>query len=216
MNDEVGILSTQAEAMLTELRRHGLTQVNELIDTAQERAQETIREAHRSARRAMHEAVEAERKRLERGGLMARAAQQTRLRLHREAKAKLLLHQGWQKIPEVLKRQWEDAPSRRQWCEAFMQQALKFFGSVRLIVEHSASMTEQEKRDLHAVATSRGADVTFNAADDRSSGLIVSFKGASLDGTIDGLLADRRYVEARLLDEINRVRASAEDAEDHG
>jgi len=206
MNDEAGILGTQTKAMLTEIRRHGVEQVNELIDSAQQRAQETIREAHRTARRTMHEAIATERRRLKRSRIMADAAQQTRRRLQREAKAKLLLQRGWQQLPDVLRQHWEDAPSRRQWCEALIQGAAQAFGAVDLLVEHPATLSAEEKNRLHAIAKDRGAEATFAVREGISCGLTVSFKGAILDGTIGGLLADRRYVEARLLDEINRAR----------
>jgi len=206
MNDEVGILGTQTEAMLAELRRHGVEQVNELIDSAQLRAQESIREAHRTARQTMHEAIATERRRLKRSSVMAEAAQQTKQRLLSEAKAKQLLRRGWQQLPEVLQRHWEDTHARRQWCETLIQDAAQAFGAVDLRVEHPATLSAEEKDRLQAIAKDRGAEATFAARQGISCGLIISFKGAILDGTIDGLLADRRYVEARLLDEINRTR----------
>lgn len=211
MSTKPGIVMTQMEAMLADLKRYQLSQINELIDEARARAKVVVREARREARNRVANAIEVERKRMRHRLQMAQAAIQTRNRLLREKRAKELLLYGWTLLPDVLRARWADPDSRRTWCNSLKDEALEIFEAPGWQIEHPTDWPRDELNRFRTELEKRlGTEPEFIGQEDIRGGLRIRIPGASLDGTIGGLLARRSDIDGRLLAEINHAAQQAD------
>lgn len=204
-------MDAQAVALLETLRGHVEQRCRELRDAAERDAAALLREARRGARVRMHQAIQAERKQSERKIQMAVAGLETVRRQRRQEKAKHLLEQGWEPLREALRRRWQEPAARRLWCRSLVEQALGALGSGDWRIEHPADWKPAELGELtHKMAERAGSEPTFAARRNLAAGLRISAAGACLDGTIDGLLADRAEIEGLLLAEFARAKEKGE------
>ncbi len=211
MSEKPGIVVTQMEAMLADLKRYQLSQINELIDDARARARVVLREARREARNRVGNAIGAERERMRHRIQMAEAAIQTRNRLLHEKRAKELLLYGGTLLPDALQARWADPDSRRMWCNSLRDEALETFEASSWQIEHPVDWPRDQLDRFRTDLEKRlGTEPEFIGRDDIRGGLRIRTGGACLDGTIDGLLARRSDIDGWLLALFNNLPQQAD------
>lgn len=201
---------TQAEILLEELRQDERGRCRELIEAARVEAAALVRQARHGATGRMHGAVQQERSRISRSLQKAGAQLQTHARRRHQARAMQLIKESWSPLRDSLRRRWSAPASRRLWCDALITEALGRLGPGAWQVEHPAGWDPAELGEaLGDVSGRTGGRPAFVARDEIQAGLRICAGSACLDGTIEGLLADRADVEGRLLAEFDRAAGAA-------
>jgi hypothetical protein len=188
------------EEMLKLVAEHERQECDTVAAQAAREAQELTQRAHRAARRRMHENVVEIRQLMRREQNQARAALETAKRQHQQRCDFALLESGAPRLRAALAGRWQNAATRRRWCESLIEQARAALPSGEWIVHHPADLGDAERellaRELRAL---NGAPAQFAPDGKLSAGLRLCAAGACLDGTLEGLLVDRATVQARLL-----------------
>ncbi len=198
--------TSQATALIEMLKLvedHELARCREVMARAQREARQLLREAHAAARERMHRHAQ-ELKYLrnrERGRAQAELA--TAHRQHRQRGDRALLDAGWTQLRQALVARWQAPAARRRWIDNLARAALARLprGSWTVTCPATWDRTEREALAKQIASALGTAPAWF---EDRSvaAGLQFCVGGACLDGTLDGLLADRAAVEAMLLAEL--------------
>ena len=160
-----------------------------------------LREAHAGARRACTGTQELKHFR-DREQTRAQAEVATARRQHRQRCDRALLEAG-RCVARVLLARWQEMGHARwveTWCARRCAAAARRWTSA-----HPAGWDKAE-RDGWTERPARAPGAAPEWIEDRqiAAGLRFHVGGACLDGTLDGLLADRTAVEALLLAEIDR------------
>lgn len=203
MNDISGVVRAQRDALLELLEQARAARCRELRVQADAGAQDLRRRARRTARDRVSKAARQERTRLEREVHLARATLETRGRTLARRRDQALLNAARDVLAAELAARWQDAPARRQWVEAALGEASAVLLGRDWVLEHPEDWPAVE-RDWAATlaATRHGARVETRAAPEALAGLRVVDRGASVDMTATGLVAQRGTLDADLLAEL--------------
>jgi hypothetical protein len=202
--------------MTLESRTRGLLDVVEtdrrrrcdaILGEARARAAAIVAAAHAETRVRMRDAFAEERRRLETRVVAARARLLTHQRAHERRRAGDLLAAGSQKLVAALCTRWRDSRRRNSWVATVIGEARKALPGGPWRIVHAPGWPDVERDALAAaVATASGAPPQFVVADSARAGLKVTAGGNVIDGTLDGLLADRVEIGARLLGALENPR----------
>jgi hypothetical protein len=196
-------------ALLALVDEHREARRAELLGKAREEARAAVVAASRQARSRVHDAIAAERKRYEAGVSAAEAQLHTRRRLAHQAREAAMVAAGWQRLRSALGARWADPDGRRRWAATLLERALGVLPRDAWEVRHAPSWPEAERRELAArVAGRDGPAVAFVAEPSIAAGFRVRAGHNTLDATLDGLLADRKAIEGRLLHRLEQAAAS--------
>lgn len=206
MSAQRGVVAAQLEALLDLVEDFRSRSCREIEEQARARAEETVARARQEARVRMHAAVEHERARAQETLASTRARLLTQRRHGRQALDKRLAAQAWTELRPALARRWRNADQRRAWVEALVRRADELLPGSTWRVEHPPGWDAEEmsRLDSRESASGCGRSLTFVADPEIEAGLRIRVDGTCLDGTTQGLLADRPAVEAELLGEVHR------------
>lgn len=200
MKDFEGVITLQLDSIISGLRRLQEERSQRLLREAKNRARDLKRTARRKLHGQVREAVRDERRRRE------KALQMAEHRIRAEAGQRIqvlyagLLEDGWPALIGELEQRWADSRARATWCDMVAAQALEAFGRSVWTIEHPADWTHADRERMEHTLASHGVPpATFTPDPSAAAGLRVRHGTACLDGTIEGLLADRARVEGRLL-----------------
>lgn len=197
MNDTV---DTPREALIELIAATRDARSAEIIDQARQQAQARIRNAFHDARQRVTRAIDEERVRAR--GLLA--VNEARLETHNRQRyqdaVQHMLSRARHRLGAALLARWQDAQQRRQWLEHLLGQALARLPKAHWQVEHPSGWDSGEiDAWLERISEHTGARPALKSNARIAAGLRVQAGGACLDGTLDGLLADERAVQAKLL-----------------
>jgi hypothetical protein len=204
-------LESQAQALLDLVEADRARQVAAILDEARGRAATLRSQAHAEARKRMREAF-AEQRALHRDRLAAAQARlATQRRLHEQQRTAALLQRAWERLPGELVQLWRAPASRAAWVAMVTAAARARMPRGPWRIVHAPDWPVAEQQALRA-AWSVGPDAALAFEPDAQirAGLKVAAAGNLIDGTLDGLLADRREIESRLLRQLES--STAEDA----
>jgi hypothetical protein len=177
--------STQCAAILEEARARAAT----LVAAARVESRARMREAFAEQRRRAHDCVAA-----------ARAKLGTRRRLHDQQRAAVLLDLGWQRLPDALRARWRDEAMRHAWIDAVVAAALRALPRVSWRIVHDPGWPPDEQQAVgNRLASPLDAAPSFVTDARIVAGLRIAAGGNVIDGTLEGLLADRAEVGAKLM-----------------
>jgi hypothetical protein len=178
-----------------------------LLDKARAEARAQIATAYRQARSRLHEHVLMERANARARLHAARAERDTRSRASGERANARLLELAWPLLRQSLLARWADRVTRQIWAEQALALARRTLPSGLWTVHHPPDWVAQEWTPLAMRLTRELATAPrFQADAALSAGLLVVTEGAMLDASLEGLLKDRRRVEARLLSILAQLR----------
>lgn len=172
----------------------------EILDQAREQAQARIHAAFQEARQRVSRAIDEERVRA-RGLLTVNEARlETHNRQRYQDAVQHMLSRARHRLGAALLARWNDAAQRKQWLEHLLGQALARLPKAHWIIEHPEGWDSDAIASwLERVAEHTGARPTLKTDKRIAAGLRIQAGGACLDGTLAGLLADERAVQAKLL-----------------
>jgi hypothetical protein len=200
VRDEVEV-EEQARALLQVVELFQQRRCAAIMTQARSQAAALLRAAYRDGRARLHQAIEEERRRAQEqiGALQAELATYQRQRAQRAAAA--MLHAAWPKLRTELLRRWRTPRTREMWVDGLLHQALEVLPAGAWHIVHPADWSEGERiRAGHGLETRLAALPSFEADPAVQAGLRICQQGTCLDGTLEALLAERRTLEARLLE----------------
>jgi multidrug efflux pump subunit AcrA (membrane-fusion protein) len=172
----------------------------EILGEAKARAQALRAQAQAGARSRMRQtfAEQRQRRRAQIAAVQARLA--TERRLHEQQRTAALLLLAREQLPRELAALWQQPQMRATWVGAVLGAAQAHLRPGPWRIVHAADWPEAERQLLVRTpgAVSQGTP-RFEVDPKLVAGLKVISDGNVIDGTLDGLLADRADFEARLL-----------------
>jgi hypothetical protein len=171
-----------------------------LLAAARAEAGEILARAYGRERQRLHERVAAERA-AARGRIQAaRAERDTRLRGGAERANARLLALAWPRLGPALIERWQDPQCRRAWALGALGQARRALPPGPWTVRHAPGWPDGERQSpVDELDLGPEAEPDFLEDPALAAGLIVECRGAALDASLGGLLADRSRIESRLL-----------------
>ena len=196
----------QAQALLDLVEADRKEKCDAILADAQGRRAAILQQAHADARKRMREAFVEERLRRDARVAAARANLQTRRRLADQQRAAALLAAGWERLPGELLRRWRMPDSRRAWIAVVVAEARKSLPGRSWRVAHAPDWPVGEwTAGTAEFAAAPAAECVFDADARIRAGMKISAGGCIVDGTLDGLLADRAEIGSRLLQLLTRT-----------
>jgi hypothetical protein len=202
MNAPSGIpeVDRQAQALIDLIDGDRARQCGETLDAANGRASGVHAQAREAARRRVREVFAEQRQHRDREFAAARARLATHRRLHEQRRIAALLQLAWDRLPGELRSTWQRAAARAAWTAQLLAFARARLQAGAWRIAHAPDWPADERDALHAslVAVAR-IEPRFEADASIAAGLKVVDGTNVVDGTLNGMLADRADVEARLL-----------------
>ena len=179
----------------------------QILGDAQGRAATLLAQAHGDARARMRQAFAEQRQRRDERIAEAQARLATQRRLHEQQRSAALLHLAWQQLPAALLARWQQPAGRAAWVAHVLGAAQMRMPRSGWRVLHAPDWPAAEQQAFAAAVEAAGGVASSDAprfvADPAiRAGLKVVAGGNLIDGTADGLLAERAAIEARLLREL--------------
>lgn len=202
--------SSDLSAFLTIVERDRAARCQAILRDAETRAAELLRAARSDARRRVSTAVRDDRARGRQRIEAARAELSTRERRLQQEVAATLLSRAWDRLRTELALRWERAETRAHWVGNLTADAVRLLPAGTWTIQHPAGLDPGELEPLaRAAAEVGGAPPSLEAHEEIEAGVRVQAAGATLDGTPEGVLADRPGVEGRLLMDLYASNGSA-------
>jgi hypothetical protein len=192
-----------AKTLLKLVEGYRSQECRDAIDKARAEAAEILRRAWRREREHLHASVQAERSRARALIQAAQAERATRERASGDRQNAVLLADAWPRLRALLLARWRDPAGREIWVARALDQARRSLPPGPWTVRHAPDWGAPEAAGatlaLAAGPKGEGRALRFLADPGIAAGLIIEGGAAVLDASLDGLLADRQRLEARLL-----------------
>lgn len=197
MSDTV---DTPREALIELIAETRNARSAEILDQAQDQARERIRATFKEARQRVTRAIEAERSRAHSLLAVNAARLETHNRQRYQDAVQHMLSRTRHRLGAALCSRWEQPDSRRLWLDNLLEQALRKLPAAAWKIDHPVGWDVTEIDHWSEKIKLRTGSVSALQPDAKMpAGLHIQAGGASLDGSLNGLLADERAVQAKLL-----------------
>ena len=172
----------------------------QLIGDAERTARKLVHQAHRKQRELLHRRIVGERARIQARIQAVEAERVTRERREQALSSADFLAQAWPLLRAGLQRRWADVHGRQHWVARCIREALLALPAGAWTVRHAEGWPAAEQHAARERLTrALGVEPHLRTDATIQAGLIIDGGGASLDASLDGLLADRSRLEGRLL-----------------
>jgi hypothetical protein len=199
-------IDSSARALLDLVETERGRRCEEIRARARTEAASVIAQAHADARAAMRRTfAEARERRMSRIAA-ANADLATRARIAEQHRLAALLADAWKGLPAALAARWRDPPSRRRWVDYVASLARNRLPRGAWRIVHAPDWPAPER---DALAAALDAPPTFTADSGHRAGLAIACSSNVIDGTLEGLLADRDDIGAQLLLEVQQPDTAA-------
>ena len=185
-----------ADAMRSQVEE----EVRGVTEAAGKEAVDIVRSARRVARLRLHKAVQAMRS--ERRNAIQRATAQLHAaeRRQRYNTEMAVLGEAMTALRQAVGERWRKADDRRQWCLSLVDAAKDRLEPGTWTIEHPQDWEPERDNALVAALKGQlGALPAFKPDETIDAGIRIRGDHSCLDGTLDGLLVRRNWVEAALL-----------------
>ena len=193
-------LESRTQALLDLVQADRERQCDTILGEANERAAALLKQAHAEARARVHQAFAEERQRSAERVAAAQAQLETRRRLYRQKRASAWLASAWQRLPDALLRRWAQDDTRRAWIGLVVAGAGAVLPRSTWTIAHPPTWSAAEQQESAREASrDYGLTPQFVADPAIRAGFRISANGNLVDGTADGLIADRDAIGGNLL-----------------
>lgn len=168
----------------------------QILDTARSQAAALRVQTQAQARERLRQAFAEQRRLLQERITAAQARLATQRRLHEQQRSAALLQRAGQQLPGELLTRWRQPAMRAAWVAQAMAAARMHLPAGGWRILHAPDWPTAEQQ---ALAVETGVAPQFEADARITAGLKIVADGNVIDGTLDGLLADRSSLDARLL-----------------
>jgi hypothetical protein len=192
-------IEARAAELFALVARHRDARCSAILDDAQQRAARARAESAGAARARMRNAFAEERRRAAERIDAAQARLATRQRALAQQHAQALLALAWRELPRALEQRWDDRVTRALWLDHALAGARALLTERRWRVAHPPTLCDDEQALLARLLGNAGIEIEYRAEPGIRAGLRVSAGANVVDCTLDGLIADRADIGARLL-----------------
>lgn len=194
------IIEAQIERLLEVVQDYRSKHCREIIDQSHLDARDIVRSAYKTARQRLHLDVLDSRERMKQE-LAAASAKQHTLGMQQQYKVnRQFLDRAWELLTRQLERHWRTAAHRRLWVNMVFEVARQRLPSGLWQLEYPQDWIQEERGDLEQqVLQHTGIAPQLKPYTEIKAGVRISANGATVNGTIKGLTADRTRIEAELL-----------------
>lgn len=206
------IVRAQVDRLLNVVHEYQDRQCEKILTQAQQETQQIIRQAYRDERLRLHQYILESREGMQREIMTAKAKSHT-IRKQLQHKAdRLYLNQAWEMLKDKLITRWQNKEQRQRWVQKILVVAFQVLPSQDWLVEHPDCWSEEEKHNLinQAQQKSSGIGVNFAVSSDIVAGIRICAHGATVDGSLQGLLANRSRIESEFLAQRNHYTVHTE------
>lgn len=194
------ILEAQVRRLLALVEDYRKRETESLLEQARQDSRAILRQARQEARQRLREAIRDTRRHVQEGLSAARARQHTAMMQQRHRADLDFLERAWRLLAEKLQARWDAPDSRQAWIARVRADAVRTVPGRDWLVEHPDGWTEAEQaRFRDELNDGSDRQLQFRRRDDLSAGLRIVTEGAVVDGSLQGLMADRPSIEALLL-----------------
>ncbi|BAZ94400.1 hypothetical protein TspCOW1_06340 [Thiohalobacter sp. COW1] len=198
-------VQTSTEALRRLIRESAEAQCREIEQQTRVEARDLLRRSRREACERVHQTIEHERQQHARRLDHERAALESHDRQQLLEATRRTLGRAWQELEGMLAALWQAHECRSEWIRSLFEQALERLPPGHWRIEHPLPFPEEIDADWQRrLREYNGREPEWIARAGIRAGLRIRVGGVHLDATLDGLLADRTQLEARLLDHIER------------
>ncbi|WP_455366238.1 hypothetical protein [Kaarinaea lacus] len=194
------IVDAQVQRLLEIVKEYQQQKCDELLDHAHKRSREIIRQAFHNARLRLHHDIQDSRRNMQDELSATRAKQHTFLMQQKHREDQEFLNQAWNILADKLQERWQDSQLRQLWVQNIILTSLKMLPGENWQVACPADWPRIEQDEfIKAVSGSGKRQISFNSSADIVAGIRVSADAAMVDGTLQGLMADRGRIESDML-----------------
>ncbi|MDH5172979.1 MAG: hypothetical protein OEW92_11210 [Gammaproteobacteria bacterium] len=191
------IVDAQVQRLLDIVETWRKEQCDALADEAQQESRRVIRQAYQSARKNLHEDIQLTRRQISDTLAAARARQHTLMMQQRHKAASGFLETCWNSLADKLHARWRQPESRRQWITKIVSTATALVPATEWLIEHPQDWSSDEQQQLGRQIEARvGGQARFAAVPEITAGIRISTEGAVIDGSLQGLMADRNAIDS--------------------
>jgi hypothetical protein len=188
--------------VVVENRKKRCQQVRE---KAQQQAAEVTRQAHARSRARMHRHVDELREKYRLRISSANARNQTLLRQQHQKEDRAMLDVAWPMLREAMTALWNEPDSRSDWLQAALADASSRLRDHGWRIEHPPGLSDEDQKLItHQLSHSKFKHPKLVAVDDIEAGIRIRTKGTVVDATLEGLLSQRKAIEAVMLARIKQ------------
>jgi vacuolar-type H+-ATPase subunit E/Vma4 len=207
MSSPESIVQAQTEALLRRVAREQETRCRRAREAAQDQAGSIVARAWEEARTRLRQAVDEERRAVDKALADRRAALETVERQREQAVLRELMDQAWRELPDTLVASWQRDDARREWCAAACAIATRALrGEQGYTVEIDTAVPDDVRRTVdRELRHASGPQVQYREVPSMGAGLRIHAGRACVDATVGGLLASRERIESELLAELERL-----------
>jgi len=210
-NMPTSIVDAQVQRLLEVVNEYQQQQCDELLDHAHAQSRKIIRQAFRNARSRVHHDIQASRQNMQQELAATRAKQHTFMMQERHRRDQDFLNQAWSRLADQLQARWREQKQRKSWVQNIVQTALKVLPGKTWQVDCPADWPKAEQDELlNAVNKTGKREVSISGVKDIVAGIRISADAALVDGTLEGLMADRGRIESEMLARRKQLLASRE------
>lgn len=194
-------MKTVLNEMLAAIELKRQTEQERIFAQARQEAAQLIAQSHRKARERMREWVAGERRQMTLNLQNVRAQEETEQRNHAMNVANRYLEQARQQLDQALLERWQDPAGRLAWIRALMERALVILPGGEWEIRHPADLdaTHWIAPIVQRIIAAGLPAPRTKAEEALRAGLRFGCRGAWLDGSIAGLMANRLAIDAALL-----------------
>lgn len=193
-------LADREQALIALVRDYQADECRAILETARAEAGRLTADAYRRERARVHVRVIAERANSRARIQAVRAERDTRARASGERANANLLELAWPRLLVALQARWLDPGMRRAWIGTALEQARASLPTGRWTIRHPPDWAATERAEVAArLSQDLGQTPVFLSDGALRAGLAIKSQDALLDVSLEGLVHDRRRLEARLL-----------------
>ena len=195
------IVRVQVARLLDVVREYQNKQCEKILMQAQQETQQIIRQVYRDERLRLHQYILESREGMQREIMTAKAKNHTVRKQLQHKADRLYLNQTWDLLEDKLITRWQNKEQRQRWVQKILVVALQIIPSQDWLVEHPDCWSEEEKHNLINQARQKSSRITVNFAvsSDIIAGIRICAHGATVDGSLQGMLSNRSRIESEFL-----------------
>ena len=194
------IVDAQVQRLLEIVEAYRKEQCDALITQAKLDSRHIIRQAYRDARIRLHQDVQNSREHMRSELSSARAKLHTMMMQQRHQADQRFLEQSWNLLAAKLQARWQQPKQRQAWVQKIVVNAIKMVPGKDWLIEHPKNWAGDEQKQLRIQVNDKYTGrLKFNCVAEITAGIRIVTDGAVIDGSLQGLMADRNGIESIFL-----------------
>lgn len=194
------IVDAQVQRLLEIVEAYRKQQCDALITQAKQDSRRIVRQAYREARMRMRQDIQDSREHMRSELSSARAKLHTMMMQQRHQADLRFLEQSWNLLAAKLQARWQQPKLRQAWVQKIVRNATKMVPGKDWLVEHPKDWTSDEQKQLRNQVNDKfTGKLKFKNVTEITAGIRIVTDGAVIDGSLQGLMADRTGIESIFL-----------------